>query len=420
MKKFTGIFLSGFILLGFVLTSCAGFPAVEEGTADTTYGPSYNLQDLQKRTFEALWNAIEENYIYFESADVNWDSLHDDYLKRIESGLTPAELDTVFHDLESELPNGGLVYQSRQERIEQDLTDTSTYGGIGAFVGFVPEDVPHLVVLDVMTGSPAEKAGLKAHDSILEIDGEAVQLEEGLGAVERVRGQAGSSVDLTIQTPGRPERTIEIERAQVSGTGQLKYGDITGTNYGYLLFPPTSYETMTEDVLQSLQELTSNRKLEGLILDLRIAGSRAGWPLEELLTLFGDGVAGVFYNRAESQTVRITGQNIAGSQSVPLVIFIGENTSGSPEILAASLQASKRATVIGVPTEGAVEGVSVFYLPDGSRIFVESTSFHLPGADETVFNGVQPDVLIEAGWDDVLPNNDPLIDESIKILEAVQ
>jgi carboxyl-terminal processing protease len=323
-------------------------------------------------------------------------------------------------ELESELPSGSLVYQSRQERIEQDVTDTSTYGGIGAFVGFVPEDIPHLVVLDVMTGSPAEAAGLKAHDSILEIDGEVVQLEEGLGAVERVRGTSGTSVELTVQTPGRPERAVAIERAEVSGTGQLKYGGIQGTNYGYLLFPPASYETMTDDVLQSLQGLTSNRRLEGLILDLRIAGSRAGWPLEELLTLFGNGVAGVFYNRTESQTVRITGQDIAGSQSVPLVIFIGENTNGMPEILAASLQASKRATVIGMPTEGAVEGVSAFYLPDGSRIFVESTSFHLPGAEETEFSGVQPDVLVEAGWDDVLPNNDPLIDESLKILEAIQ
>jgi C-terminal processing protease CtpA/Prc len=200
----------------------------------------------------------------------------------------------------------------------------------------------------------------------------------------------------------------------------LNYGEIEGTNYGYLLFPPTSYDTMTDDVLQSLQELTTNRKLEGLILDLRIAGSQVGWPLEQLLTLFGDGTAGIFYNREQSQMFTITGQDIVGSQSIPLVIIVGENTSGSPEILAASLQASKRATVVGLPTEGAVEGISAFYLPDGSRVLIESTSFHLPGTDQTAFSGIQPDILIEAGWDDVLPANDPLIDESIKILEAAQ
>jgi len=420
MKRITGVFVSQFVLLGFLLTACSGLLTFEEEPADITYGPDYTLEEHQRRTFETLWQNIAKNYIYFENAGVNWDGLHDDYLERIEGGLTSAEMDAVLHELESALPSGSLVYQSRQERIEQDISETSTYGGIGAFVGFAEEDVPHLVILDVMSGSPAEKAGLKAHDSILMIDGEAVLLEEGLGAVERVRGQAGSSVNLTVQTPGRPERSVEVSRGDIAGSGHLKYGDIAGTNFGYLLFPPAGSDQMIDEVLQSLQGLTTNRTLGGLILDLRIAGSRTGWPLEEMFTLFGDGIAGVFYNREQSQPLTIRGQDILGSQSIPLVILVGENTSGSPEIFAAGLQADRRATLIGLPTEGSVEGVSTFYLPDGSRMFVESTSFRVPEAGETRFDGIQPDILVETTWDEVLPDDDPLIPEAIKILEMAQ
>jgi C-terminal processing protease CtpA/Prc len=139
-----------------------------------------------------------------------------------------------------------------------------------------------------------------------------------------------------------------------------------------------------------------------------------------MLTLFADGDAGVFYNREQSQPLTIQGQDILGSQSVPLVIIVGENTNGSPEIFAASLQAAERAILIGLPTEGAVEGVSAFYLPDGSRVLIESTSFHLPEAGKTMFDGIQPDVLVETAWDEVLPNNDPLIGEAISTLEAAQ
>jgi hypothetical protein len=51
---------------------------------------------------------------------------------------------------------------------------------------------------------------------------------------------------------------------------------------------------------------------------------------------------------------------------------------------------------------------------------IESTSFHLPEAGKTIFDGIRPDVLVETAWDEVLPNNDPLISESINLLEAAQ
>lgn len=417
MKRKTIFLLSLILVLSVVLSACAGLITQEEEPISGEYGPNYSPQEHQLRTFEGLWKIFGENYIYYETAKVDWDTIHDEYTARINEGLTNEEFIALMGALEDDLPAGSFMYQSRADRIETDTTDVSTYEGIGAFVGFQAEDQPHIVILGVIEGSPAEEAGIKPHDSILAIDGNPVLLEEGLGAVNRVRGPAGTTVILSIKSPGRDERSIEVTRAELISTGKLEAYEIDGTSYGYMLFPPITYDGLLEDVLNSLQGFTSNKKLEGLILDLRVAGSVRGWPLEELLTLFHNGGVGEFYNSAQQkQTVTVEGQDLYSSQSVPLIVLVGSHTSGFPEILAASLQANQRAVIVGETTPGAVETTGTFYLLDGSRIFVETTSFRLPNGDEIGNTGVLPDVLVEAGWDEVLPTDDPVFLTALQVL----
>jgi carboxyl-terminal processing protease len=408
------------LLFSLFLSACMGLIPLEEEPVTGDFGPQTSLQDQQTATFETLWKHLQDNYIYFESADVDWDAMHDQYLQRVQGGLTPEEFSTLIEKLTAELPAGSMSYQSRAERIETDMADTSSYEGIGAFVGFNEDPEPHIVLLDVIEGSPAEKAGLKAHDSIFKIDGSPVLLEEGLSAVDRVRGPAGSSVTLGIQSPGEPQRSVEVKRGKLSSTGRLEAYNLTGTNYGYLLFPPVGYDTLDEDVVKAMQVFTTNRKLEGLILDLRIASSTRGWPLEALYTMFFNGPMGEFYDRQDKQTVQVEGQDVFGSQKVPLVLLVGRNTTGTPEILAASLQMQKRATVVGEKTTGSIEGATSYYLPDGSELFIQTTSFALPNGEDVGTQGVVPNVTVEAGWDEILPNRDPVLDKAIKELDNLQ
>ena len=405
------------IILSLFLSSCMGLIPLEEEVVSGEFGPQTSLQEQQTQTFEALWKNLEENYIYYETADVNWAGLREQYLERVNAGLTAEEFSSLIEELQAELPEDSLAYQSRAERIEADVADTSSYEGIGAFVGFNEEPEPHIVLLDVIEGSPAEQAGLKAHDSIFAIDGNPILLEEGLQAVDRVRGPAGSSVTLSVQSPGGSERSVEVKRGKLTSTGRLEAYNLTGTNYGYLLFPPVGYDTLDEDVAQSLQAFTTNRELEGLILDLRIASSSRGWPLEAIYTIFDNGALGDFYNRTDRQSVEVEGQDVFGSQEVPMAILVGQNTNGTPEILAAGLQVNQRAIVIGEKTPGSIEGATSFYLPDGSEVFIQTTSFALPNGDEVGTDGVVPDVAVDAGWDEILPNQDPVLDRAIEYLD---
>jgi len=412
------IFLPSLLLiLSFILSACIGLLPLEEEPVTGEFGPKTSLQEQQAKTFEALWKHLEDNYIYFETAEVDWKTLHDKYLDRINTGLTADEFNNLMNELGVELPAGSLAYETRAERIQADTGDTSAYEGIGAFVGFSEDPEPHIILLSVIEGSPAEQAGLKAHDSILEIDGTPIQVEEGITAVNRVKGPAGSSVTLSIQSPGSPERSIDVKRGKLTSSGKLEASNVGGKNYGYLLFPPIGYGTLADDVTKSLQTFTTNRTLEGVILDLRIAGSTRGWPLEDLYTMFYHGAMGEFYNRDKKQLVEIKGQDVFSSQKVPLIILVGQNTTGFPEILAGSLQMHKRATVIGETTPGAIETSSSYYLPDGSEVFIETTSFVLPNGDEIGTTGVVPDISLQQGWDEVLPNNDPVLDRAIQYLD---
>lgn len=411
------------MLISALLSACSGLLPLQQEPATGTFGPSYSATQHQVRTFDALWKNLQDTYIYYDSANVNWDQLHGKYVEEINSGMTEDAFTALIKDLEKELPDGSFTYQSRSERLETDLqnsVDTSNFEGIGAIIGFEEKDAPHLVILKVIDGSPAEKAGLQAHDSIYSIDGKAITVDEGLAATSRIRGAAGTTVKLEVQSPDQPKRTVEVKRGKINSNTKLEAYNIRGTDYGYLLFPPVEYTGLDQDVFNSLQTLASNRKIKGIVLDLRIAGSSPQWPIDTMLTLFQNGEIGTFFNRNRKEALTIKGQDVVGSQSVPVVVLVGKNTRGFTEIFAAGLQLNKRAVVVGEETPGLVETQTPFYLPDGSRMFVESTSFRLANGSDLGSGGVTPDVVMSQGWDQVLPDHDPVLDKAIEILGKAQ
>ena len=79
------------ILTSLLLSACVGLIPLEDDIADSEYGPVYSPQDHQTRTFNALWEKLQNNYIYYEESEVDWDSLREQYADRISTGLTPDE-----------------------------------------------------------------------------------------------------------------------------------------------------------------------------------------------------------------------------------------------------------------------------------------------------------------------------------------
>lgn len=409
------VLLSLFAVL--LISGCAGKEEVSpEPTLDPAATPTLSLQE---RTFEALWSVVNENYVYDDFHGVDWQAVHDEHLPEAKAGLDDEEFAEVVRDMLVAFPPGAVLWQSRSERIEQDIQDRSSYEGIGAYVAFREQPEPRVVLMSVMPNSPAEKAGLQAHDSILAIGGVPVQADEGLrGAVERIRGPAESQVTLNVRSPGAPPRDVVVTRARLAEGDRLRLGFVPGSAVGYLLFPPTSYDELADDVIRSLQVLTNTRPMDGLLLDLRVASVGRDWPREALLTLFADGELGEFYTRTQTETLTIEGQDFLNSQDLPLAVLVGPDTVGFSEIFAAAVQSTGRAKVVGRPTPGFVEGAAEFSLPNGSRVFVDTISYRTPDGREIGLTGIEPDIIVDVDWDAVTSKDDPVRDAALETIRA--
>lgn len=410
MKHYRAI---AFIVLGLAALACAG----QTATSNVVPPPTSDPVARQLRVLEVLSEAISEQYIYEDLDRLNWDVAHADTQAQVKNGLTDDEFEAGLQSLLATLPEESAAYQSRDERIQADLQNTAQYSGIGAYISVRAEPEPHIVILSIIKDSPAENAGLKAHDSIYSIDGEPVTAEEGMDVVNRVRGEADTMVKLEVQSPGGRRRTVQVTRGTLTAADSLKGGVIPESGILYLLMPVATDDTTMQNMSQALENISQQTDLTGIILDLRVAHTSSNWPLGEMLTLYADGKLGEFYSRAGSTPIQIQGADTGGSQDLPIVIIVGPDTEGSPEIFAAALQASKRATIIGLQTPGRIFGYTTVPLPDGSYFTFASQSYKTSKGQDLAEFGVKPDVVVEADWDAVSVERDPAIEKAVELLE---
>lgn len=184
-----------------------------------------------------------------------------------------------------------------------------------------------------------------------------------------------------------------------------------------MLVPVAVDNTLAERVAGLLQvsEMEEQPAL-GLILDLRIAGSGSSWPLTEMLALLGDGAMGQFATRAGEQPIVIPGVDLGNSQSIPLAILVGPDTSGAPEIFAGALQATGRAPLVGLPTNGSVLSFRQLTLSDGSLLTFADSSYITPSGSDLSLTGLTPNLLVQSDWDQVTAESDPVLQGAIDLL----
>lgn len=394
--------IHGLVVISLGLAACG-----QKTAAVPTALPTRSPAERQTRVLDSLWTAINEQYIYTDFGGADWEALRAEYQERIETGLTHTEFEQSMASLVETLPNDSAVYVTRSEHIEIESGRTSLYSGIGAYITVRAEPKPHIVIMSIVEGSPAEAAGLKPHDSIYSIDGQAVTAEEGANVVERVRGEAGSTVSFEVESPDGTHSTIEVTRARLSAADTLEARVLVGTSLAYIRFPVMPEDDFLSRMAGVMQSIGERGNITGLILDLRVARSNGPWPLNELLALFADGDLGEYYSRTQITPLAVEGENIGGSQELPLIILVGPDTEHQPEIFAAALQDAKRAAVIGLPTPGRIFGYETVALPDGSRLSLAVTSFKTGSGRDLGETGVKPDFVIEADWDEVSLADDP-------------
>ena len=369
---------------------------------------------MQLQVFEELWQIVDTQYLYPDFNGLDWNSIHQEYRQRIEAGMNNPDFYQAMREMIDRLGDDHSVFLSPQDTRFEDAQYAGDYNYVG--IGTLDEVIPErrrITILLVYPGSPAEEAGLKAHDSILEIDSLPAVDENG-SRLAMLRGPEDSQVTLTVQSPGETARTVTITRRQISGAMPVPYELLTspgGKNIGYIFLPGFNDQTIARQVGKALLAMNTPKKLDGLILDNRENGGGANSITEATLAFFTHGLVGHFVNQKSREALTIPNRNVANSQKVPLVVLVGKGSASFGEIFSGILQDLGRAYVIGEETDGNVEILYVYDFPDGSSAWIAHDAFQpLDHPNQNwEATGIIPDQVVSSNWDEVTNQTDPAI-----------
>lgn len=391
-------------------------------TATPTIAPTASAEQL--RVFEELWNTVNENYLYPDFNGLDWGAVFEEYQAVIETGLYPDHFYSLMGEMIAELNDDHSIYLSPLEAEDEDteFAGENDYVGIGILSDTIPER-KRIVIIVVFSGSPAERAGIHPHDSILAVNGHPIIDETGFRR-DLLRGPEGSVVELTVQSPGQEPRSINVTRARVRGGLPVPYEEITSPNgkrIGYILLPTFADNTVDARFSVALRALTEAGPLDGLVIDNRQNNGGADNVTRDVLAYFTSGVMGYFVDRhGIERPFRVLGSEISGSSSIPLAVLVGPNTVSFGEIFAGILQDIRRAVLIGEPTLGNVELLWGYEFEDSSRAWIAQETF-LPINDSSTNweeTGIIPDIVAPSNWDEITLDNDPAVQAAIDYFDA--
>jgi carboxyl-terminal processing protease len=369
----------------------------------------------------ALAKAVSTNYVDPKFNGRDWPAIVARYRMLVEAGLSQDDFYLAMQLLVAELGDDHSQFESpaAKRAFDQELAGHNDYAGIGVSVDPIPE-VGRAAVILTFPGSPAERAGLQPHDLLLAIDGSPIFDSQGNSILSLVRGPAGTQVTLTVQRPGEAVHDVAITRARVEGGYPVESCVIPGTRVGYIFVPTLLDLTVPPQVRSALRAMTTDGPLAGLIIDNRLDAGGSSAVLQPLLGFFLEGDVGAFQSRTATRRLVIKGEDIGGSQKVPLVVLVGRGTVSFGEVMSGVLQASGRATVIGETSFGNVETLSAFDFSDGSRAWLAKETFNPDDARYGPWEdtGVEPDVTVPTRWDLFTEANDPALAASLQALGA--
>jgi C-terminal peptidase prc len=373
-----------------------------EGIGPSNFDEAAAVAVRQKRTFTALWELFNGYYIYPDFNGLDWTAVFDTYMAQIEEGMSNEQFWAAMKELVASLDDQHSFFETPQDVAWSAAVRDGqpSYGGIGVMASLThneEENEGFLVVHYAFSGSPADAAGLQPRDRILAVNGEPVCCAEDGRREDLILGTPGTAVTLTVQSPGQEPREVNLTRTNVVVRVPIEARRLEG-NIGYIQATTLNVLGIAEDIEAAWLEINEAGPLNGLILDLRLNAGGYSSELEKVLGLFTDGKLGEYQSRHGQRDLVVNGRDMAGSQTIPLVVLISGLTNSNGEVLAGALQEAGRAVLVGQPTRANVETVSGFSLPDRSQVTIAIELFSPPsGADYNV-TGVLPDIAVSQHW----------------------
>ena len=319
------------------------------------------------RRYVAVFNAVKEAYV---------EPVEDK--KLMHSAIRGLLLDLDPHS----------TYFDKDDAEAFDEQSSGAYDGIGVELLQQPDNT--LLVVSPIDDTPAAKAGIKAGDIIVAIDGKPISSKDGMAPL---RGEPGSKITLSILREGKPKPfdvnlTRETIRVASVRSRMLEPG------YGYVRISAFQADTAASFQAQ-IDKLQANGKLRGLVLDLR---SNPGGLLLAAVQVADDLLdkGNIVSTRgrisiSDSKFDATPGDRLNGA---PMVVLVDAGSASAAEVLAGALRDNKRARVIGSRTFGKGSVQTVLPLDNGDSVKLTTARYYTPSGKSIQASGIVPDVVL--------------------------
>ncbi len=279
-------------------------------------------------------------------------------------------------------------YMTAEEYADSVETNNNAYVGIGVTVRLANEGDNGYTITAVNEGGAADDAGLLVGDIIVAVEGENA-IEIGMDETKnRIRGEEGTQVTLTIQ---RGDGTFDVTLTRKTVPIQVVTTQLLENTVGYI-----KLSQFTHDTASMVIEAIENLRKEGatsLVFDLRFNPGGYKNELVELLDYLlpeGPLFRSVSYSGKEEVEY-----SDASCLDLPMAVLVNGDSYSAAEFFAAALQEYDRATVVGTQTCGKANYQQTFVLSDGSAIAVSTGHYQTPNGVTLEGIGVTPDVVVE-------------------------
>ena len=299
-------------------------------------------------------------------------------------------------------PHSALM--TPREARELKVSVKGNFGGVGVVIA---KKKGRLVVMSSIDGTPAQRAGLRAGDVILAVDGVPTQDRTLSQIVNLMRGAPGTPLVMTIERDAKQRdlsMTREIIKINATHKAQLS------KDINYLKI--RSFQRNTANAVDAA--LAKSRA--GLVLDLR---NNPGGLLDQSTRIadrfLSSGLivrtVGVKYN--QKKHAKASSSDLRG----PVVVLINEGTASAAEILAGALQKNDRAVVVGRRSFGKGAIQVLYDLPDKSSLKLSIAEYRLQGGAKLEATGIEPDITLKPSSEE--DPKDPLEDPAVRLAEAL-
>ncbi len=250
-----------------------------------------------------------------------------------------------------------------------------------------------LSIISPIEGTPADIAGLKAKDIIVEINGEKTKEMGAMEAVKLLRGSKGSEVTISVYREGWSElKSFTLIRDIIPLHSVKAFFLAPGLVYSRI----TNFQShTTEDYIDALNNLATKENIHGLILDLR---NNPGGLLNQAVSVadafLQEGPIVSTKGRTEEQNMSFKAHRTHDDYKYPLVVLVNEGSASASEIVAGAIQDHKRGILVGTRTFGKGSVQTIIPLPGGAGLRVTTARYFTPAGKSIQALGISPDVEV--------------------------